>query len=100
METFCLPALKLIATELGENVEEEVVVTAEEALGWLLASVSLPTWVPHGPAEAAGVHFCCCWATEAVESAHVPCHHCIKWWQRDPTVVCWEELLLPGKCTM
>ncbi len=98
-ETFRLPALELTAAELGQDAEEEVVVAAEEASGWLPVGVRLPAPDPHGPAEAAGVHLRGRWATEAAEGARVPCRHCIKRWQKDPTVVCREEPLLPGKCT-
>jgi hypothetical protein len=55
-ERFCLPALELTAAELGQDAEEEVVVAAEEAPGWLPVGVRLPAPDPHGPAEAAGVH--------------------------------------------
>ncbi len=41
-ETVLLPTLKLIATDLGDDSEEEVVVAAEEAPGWLPAGVHLP----------------------------------------------------------
>jgi hypothetical protein len=98
-ETFRLPALELTAAELGQDAEEEVVVAAKEAPGWLPVGVCLPAPDPHGPAEAAGVHLRSHWATEAAEGARVPCRHCIKRWRKDPTVVCWEELLLLGKCT-
>jgi hypothetical protein len=98
-ETFCLPALELTAAELGQDAEEEVVVAAEEAPGWLPVGVRLPAPDPHGPVEAAGVHLHGRWAIEAAEGARVPCRHCIKRWRKDPTVVCREELLLPGKCT-
>jgi hypothetical protein len=99
VETFHLPALELTAAELGQDAEEEVVVAAEEAPGWLPVGDRLPAPDPHGPAEAAGVHLRGCWATEVAEGARVPCRHCIKRWRKDPTVVCREELLLPGKCT-
>jgi hypothetical protein len=98
-EMFRLPAREFTAAELGQDAEEEVVVAAEEAPGWLPAGVRLPAPDLHGPAEAAGVHLCCCWDTEAAEGAHVSCCHCIKRWRKDPMVVCREELLLPGKCT-
>jgi hypothetical protein len=98
-EMFRLPAPEPTVAELGQDAEEEVVVTVEEALGWLPAGVRLPTPDLHGPAEAAGVHLRGRWATEAAESACVPCRHCIKRWRKDPTVVCQEELPLPGKCT-
>jgi hypothetical protein len=74
-------------------------VAAEEAPGWLLASIRLPEPDPHGPAEAAGIYLCGRWATEAAEGARVPCRHCIKRWWKDLTVVCREELPLPGKST-
>ncbi len=98
-ETFHLPTLELTAAELGQDVEEEVVVAAEEAPGWLPAGVCLPALDLHGLAEAAGVHLRGCWAMEVAEGAHVLCCQCIKRWQKDPTVVCRGELLLPGKCT-
>jgi hypothetical protein len=80
LKAFRLPALELTTTEMGEDVEEEMVVAAEEAPGWLPAGVHLPAPDLHGPAEAAVVHLCGHWATEAVEGARVPCRHCIKWW--------------------
>ncbi len=55
-ETFRLPALELTAAKLGEDAEEEVVVEAEEAPGWLPAGVHLSAPDLHEPVEAAGVH--------------------------------------------
>jgi hypothetical protein len=98
-ETFQLPVLELTATKLGEDAKEEVIVTAEEAPGWLPEGVCLHELDLQGPVEAAGVHLCGCWATEVAEGACVPCCHCIKRWRKDSTVVCWNELLRPGKCT-
>jgi hypothetical protein len=42
VEMFSHFALELTAAELGENAEEEVMVAAEEAPGWLPAGVRLP----------------------------------------------------------
>ncbi len=98
-ETFRLPALELTIAGLGQDSEEEVEVAVEEAPSWLLVGVRLPAPDPQRPAEVEGVHLCGCWAMEVAEGARVPCRHCIKRWRKDPTVVCREELLLPGKCT-
>jgi hypothetical protein len=56
-ETFRLPALKLAAAKLSQNAEEEVVVAAEEAPGWLLVGVRLPAPDPEDRQRQRGSTF-------------------------------------------